>query len=78
MILPQDAELSGQFEPEMLDGVYVLRGTAFVEDAADWGVALYRTQPPRRHATTITAIPYYAWNNRQARCLSGYARGNAC
>src|SRR5581483_11374262 len=63
VILPQDAELSGKFEPEMLDGVYVLRGPAFVEDAADGGVALYRTQRLTRHETTITAIPYYAWDN---------------
>ncbi len=66
IILPQDAELSGLFEPEMLDGVYVLRGPAFVEDVTDRGAALYRTQPPTRHATTVTAIPYYAWDNRQA------------
>lgn len=66
LLLPQDAQLSGQFEPELLDGVYVLHGPALIDDDYDWGTTLYRTQPPIREATTITAIPYYAWDNRQA------------
>lgn len=65
LLLPRDAKLSTHFEPELLDGVQVIRGSALIEDDADWGPTLYRSQPPTRHATAITAIPYYAWDNRQ-------------
>ncbi|HLI09622.1 MAG TPA: beta-L-arabinofuranosidase domain-containing protein [Ktedonobacteraceae bacterium] len=66
ILLPQDAELSARFQPELLGGVEVIHGPALVEDDSDWGVALYRSQPPTQHPTPITAIPYYAWDNRQS------------
>jgi len=49
----------------MLDGVSIIRAQALIEDDANWGRTLYRTQPSRRPPAAITAIPYYAWGNRQ-------------
>ena len=48
LVLPDDAELTPRFEPELLGGVVTLRGTAA------------RNGKP----VPFTAIPYYAWANR--------------
>ncbi len=65
IVLPQDADLTSSFQAEILDGVNTIRAQALIEDDADWGRTLYRSQPPRRLPADITAIPYYAWDNRQ-------------
>ncbi|HEU5229558.1 MAG TPA: glycoside hydrolase family 127 protein, partial [Ktedonobacteraceae bacterium] len=63
--LPGTAELTSQFEAAMLDGVTVVRGEALVEDDTGWIGRLYRAWPTSSQPHTITAIPYYAWDNRQ-------------
>jgi DUF1680 family protein len=55
---------------DMLNGVVVITGEAEVSAAAeDFRGELYRTARPRRKkvltARNITAIPYYAWANRE-------------
>ena len=65
LVLPSTAALTGQFEPDLLGGVVVLRGTAASLDTSGWEDALYRPHPPAAHPTPITAIPYYAWDNRE-------------
>jgi uncharacterized protein len=65
LIVREDAELARHFDPDTLGGVAIIRGHALVEDDSDWGTMLYRSQPPTRHPATITAIPYYTWDNRQ-------------
>ncbi|MFT3890907.1 MAG: glycoside hydrolase family 127 protein [Anaerolineales bacterium] len=68
MLNPQQV-LSGQFEVEhkndLLGGVSVLRGTASLVDEKEWSGSLYRSVPASSHPVEITAIPYYAWNNRE-------------
>ena len=65
IVLPETAELTSHFEPELLGGVTVIRGEALIENSADWADELYRSRPPSLETGTITAIPYYAWDNRQ-------------
>ena len=65
IILPEDADLASSFQAEMLDGVIIIHAQALMEDDADWGRTLYRSQSPRWLPAAITAIPYYAWDNRQ-------------
>ena len=65
LLLPASAELTAAFEPDLLGGIVALRGTAqrLVSDA-EAGGALYSTVPPRSVPAPITAVPYYAWDNR--------------
>ena len=63
LTLPREAEITAQFEPDLLGGVVVLRGTAR-RPSSDTKSVLYRTEPPRSEPTAITAIPYSAWDNR--------------
>jgi DUF1680 family protein len=65
ILLPHDAQLSTHFEPELLGGVNVLTAEALAADSSDWDATLYRAQAPVLKACRLTAIPYYAWDNRQ-------------
>jgi DUF1680 family protein len=65
MLLPPEAPLIAEEAPELLGGVVVLRSRGEVAETPDG--ALYRPAAgePARHPAQITAIPYYAWANRQ-------------
>jgi len=68
LIVPTDASLMAEWEPNVLNGVMVIRGVGLAIDS-DWSDRrLYR--PPvaeGRGARRVkfTAIPYYAWANRE-------------
>ena len=40
-------------------------GNALVEEETDWTGTLYPSWPASLQSGAITAIPYYAWDNRQ-------------
>jgi len=61
--------LAGQFQVEhqddFLGGISILRGAAEVMDESEWRGKLYRHTRPLSRPIEITAIPYYAWSNRE-------------
>jgi uncharacterized protein len=57
VMLPDDATVTAAFEPDLLHGVEVIRGTSFLITRDDQG-QLAKT------AQNFEAIPYYAWANR--------------
>ena len=74
LVLPRDAALEAAFEPDLLSGVTVLRGLAARVSADDWDGALYRTEPPAASPVTVTAIPYFAWDNRPSGEMQVWVR----
>lgn len=54
------------WESDLLGGVSVLRGTAFIDEQSPWENNLYRYVSPVHNPITLTLIPYYAWDNRPA------------
>jgi DUF1680 family protein len=64
IVVPGITELASHFEPDLL-GVMVVRGKALAEEDTDWTETLYRSRPASLQPGAITAIPYYAWDNRQ-------------
>src|SRR5947209_15172186 len=66
IVVPRTTELASQFEPDLLGGVTVIQSKALVEDDTGWAGMLYRSQSASLQSDTITAIPYYAWDNRQS------------
>jgi len=62
--LPADAQLGVGFEEDFLGGVAVITGQAVRRDPAGWDDRLYRPLASATLATTIKAVPYYAWGNR--------------
>ena len=55
LILPRDAQLTPEFRPDLLGGVAVVKGKGLARVSKD------ETKP-----VDFTAIPYYAWDNREA------------
>ena len=57
LILPDNQKLTASFEPQLLNGVEVIQGTAFGVSTNDTG-SIVKTEQD------FKAIPYYAWANR--------------
>jgi uncharacterized protein len=53
------------FDPHLLDGMITVHGWALAVDRKPWGSELYRDKPPKLREVSFTAIPYFAWDNRQ-------------
>jgi DUF1680 family protein len=64
LFLPAAATLTPTFHPDLLDGVVALSGHGLAASADGWQDVLYRAQEPQLQPVTVTAIPYYAWDNR--------------
>jgi DUF1680 family protein len=65
--LSRDAELTAKYRPALLNGVMTIRGKALTAVAAaseGWEQDLYQPAPEAR-PVEFTAIPYYAWDNRE-------------
>jgi uncharacterized protein len=63
--LPREAELKAAREPGLLGGVITITGEARATSEQKWRRNLYQPAPPANHVA-LKAIPYYAWDNRQA------------
>jgi len=60
IVVPQSAEFSASFEPQLLNGVMVLQAKGTSTKRQVNSDALIRS------TQTVKAIPYYSWNNRGA------------
>ena len=71
--LDPSAPLAASWQPDLLDGVAVVRGTGRVIDRSGWEDRLYRPFQAGPAAagpsTDLVAIPYYAWENREAGAM---------
>jgi DUF1680 family protein len=72
--LPDTAELTHVYEPDLLGGVVTIGGTAAAADDAGWEDLLYRTSPPSARPCALRAIPYYAWDNRAPGAMRVWVR----
>ncbi|WP_247004423.1 glycoside hydrolase family 127 protein [Halosolutus gelatinilyticus] len=62
---------------DLLGGVVTVDGDATVPDLEDWDGELYRpASETTRRATSITAVPYYAWDNRDPGEMRVWLRGD--
>ncbi|UXN76201.1 glycoside hydrolase family 127 protein (plasmid) [Devosia sp. A8/3-2] len=66
LALPADAEIAAAFDPGLLGGAVRLSALATKTSDADWAGQLYRREQPKTEATSLNAIPYHLWANRQA------------
>ncbi|MCA0048074.1 glycoside hydrolase family 127 protein [Mesorhizobium sp. B283B1A] len=63
LALPRTADIEAHDQPGLLGGVVALSATAQAD--AGWQDGLYRSKPPASVETRLTAIPYFAWDNRE-------------
>lgn len=61
--LPAESELAPAQRPDLLGGIVAITGAAVREQVM--AGTLYSATPAQRENVTITAIPYYAWDNRE-------------
>jgi len=62
------APLESAWTPDRLEGVAIVRGAGWEVDARSWTNRLYRPvggPPAARRRVVLTAVPYYAWANRE-------------
>lgn len=64
MAVSGTSRLETEYRADLLGGVTVINGTAEVRDDTTWIGELYRSADSPM-AVPFTAIPYYAWDNRE-------------
>ena len=73
--LPSDTPVTSEYESESLGGVCVLRTRGLVRETDGWLDQLYR---PVGHTkwreVEVTAVPYYAWNNRDQGMMTVWVK----
>ena len=75
IVLPRDAQFTTSFEPDLLQGVTVLNTTGLAAEEKESIPQLYRQDPSLSYKPClITAIPYYAWDNRQPGAMRVWIR----
>jgi DUF1680 family protein len=62
--LPRQSQLKASTRSDLFDGIVTISADALALADGDWQ-QLYRTAPPAETPATLTALPYYLWNNRQ-------------
>jgi DUF1680 family protein len=63
------------YRPDLLGGVTVIEGQGKVIDEGSWSGGLYASQRPAEKEIQITAVPYYAWDNRKPGEMRVWMRG---
>ncbi|MGI9049328.1 MAG: glycoside hydrolase family 127 protein [Rubrobacteraceae bacterium] len=80
LVLTAGEDFLDHFRPDLLGGVSVLEGHARTEAPdEEWDGRLYRTDQAHADvqqddATRITAVPYYAWANREPGAMQVWLR----
>jgi uncharacterized protein len=62
--LPATAAMQARFDPTILGGLVAIEGEALSAAASEWQDAIYRVDPIEFDCTSILALPYFAWDNR--------------
>ena len=81
LMLPSNSPLEEGWMPNLLNGVTVIRGEALAIDAEEFNDHLYRLVTdvsPKVRPTHFTAIPYYAWANREPGPMTVWIRSAVC
>jgi DUF1680 family protein len=61
--LPRTAKVGTKDRADLFDGIVTIIADGTI--AEDWGDDLYRSAPADGKPASVTAVPYYLWNNRQ-------------
>jgi DUF1680 family protein len=71
-LLPEPATV--REAPDLLGGVVTIALPATIDQTADWQGTLYRPEPAESVPGTLTAIPYFAWANREPGAMLVWLR----
>ena len=73
--VPERTRFECRFDPDLLDGVMTLSASVQADATSDWRDTLYRSEPVKTEATSIKAVPYFAWANRSPGEMLVWLRG---
>ncbi|MGC9360702.1 MAG: glycoside hydrolase family 127 protein [Anaerolineae bacterium] len=65
IVLPRDSALEARWSPDVAGGVMTVHAQGLRRALAGRGGALYARQPGGWVPCSLTAVPYYAWANRE-------------
>jgi len=65
ILLPEKPKLKSIYKKDLLNGVVIIKGDAFILDDSNWKNKLYLDEKNKLKPFKFTAIPYYAWDNRK-------------
>lgn len=76
--IPTEADIEVNQKDELLNGVSTLTTDAIVPDRSSWGESdLYLSREiTESEESTVTAVPYYAWDNRDPGPMKVWIRSN--
>ena len=74
IVMPGDSEFETEFHPDLLGGVVLIKANALCLEDRSWEHRLYGDTPPTTKQCKITAIPYYAWDNREPGAMEVWIR----
>jgi uncharacterized protein len=72
LVLPVGANLSSEYKKDILGGINVIKGQAWVNGPQDWAKHLYQQQNVKE--VPLTAVPYFAWCNRKPGPMTVWIR----
>jgi DUF1680 family protein len=78
LLLPREARFDAVHDASLLGGVTVLKTSALRRDPGAWGDELYKAASTTCVPQSVTAIPYYAWDNRDAGEMLVWLCQGAC
>ncbi|MCJ8007544.1 glycoside hydrolase family 127 protein [Lederbergia wuyishanensis] len=64
IFLPKSTRLEAHFDSELLGGIVVIEAEASRLEDSEWGPALYKPAEETFKPHRLSAIPYFAWCNR--------------
>jgi len=79
LMLPANAPLEVEWAPDLLNGVAIIRGEALAVHTDEFEGYLYRPMVDtsyKLNRVQFTAIPYYAWANREPGPMSVWTRSS--
>jgi DUF1680 family protein len=63
------------YDSNTLNGIIKITGNGFVEEQDEWSGQLYRNSPASLRNFHMTAVPYYAWDNREPGQMTVWIQG---
>jgi uncharacterized protein len=72
VVLPRRARITVREAPRLLGGISTLHASGRREEPFDRN--LYRTTPAKLHTVPLTAVPYFAWDNRKPGPMAVWMR----
>jgi DUF1680 family protein len=77
--VPSRMKMKYRCIPDLLDGVVVIEGNAYIPDYKTWNNSLYQRWNVRKLYKEILfkAVPYYAWDNRAPGSMVVWINGSA-